>query len=251
MRRMVMIGGVLAALGVVAVAAGMFWFFNGDEPEAASVDAALAKGAATAAATSAVGSAATAAAGASTATATAAASSDPAGTYKIVAGETTFAGYRLKEELRGVGSNIVVGRTGEVTGGLTFDGKAITAVDITVQTANIKTDDSRRDGQNVRNGLQTATFPTAKFVLTQPIAIASVPAEGVKVKFDGVGDFTLHGVTKRVTIPLEGARQAGNVIVAGSLEIVLADYAIQKPTAPSVLSIEDKGSMEFQLVFRK
>ena len=250
MRRMVTIGGVLAALGVVAVAAGLFWFFNGDEPEAASVDAALAKGAATAAATTAVGASAIAVTGAST-TATAPASSDPIGSYKIVAGETTFAGYRLKEELQGVGSNIVVGRTGEVTGGLTFDGKAITAVDITVQTANIKTDDSRRDNENVRNGLQTATFPTAKFVLAQPIAIASVPADGVKVKFDAVGDFTLHGVTKRVTIPLEAARQAGSVIVAGSLEITLADYAIRKPTSRSVISIEDKGSMEFQLVFRK
>lgn len=241
MRRIVIIGGALAALGVIAVAAGLFWFFNGDEPEAASVEAALTGGAATAVATSAAGAS----------TATAAASSDPIGTYKVVAGETTFAGYRLKEELRGVGSNIVVGRTGEVTGSLTFDGKAITAVDITVQTANIKTDDSRRDSQNVRGGLQTATFPTAKFVLAQPIAIASLPAEGAKVKFDAVGDFTLHGVTKRVTIPLEGARQAGSVIVAGSLPIALADYAIRKPTSPSVLSIDDKGSMEFQLVFRK
>lgn len=241
MRRMVMVGGALAALGVIAVAAGLFWFFNGDEPEAASVDAALARGAATAAATTAAGAS----------IATAAASSDPIGTYKIVAGATTFAGYRLKEELQGVGSNIVVGRTGEVTGSLTFDGKAITAVDITVQTANIKTDDSRRDSQNVRGGLQTATFPTAKFVLAQPVVIASLPAEGAKVKFDVVGDFTLHGVTKRVTVPLEGARQAGNMIVAGSLEIALADYAIRKPTSPSVLSIDDKGSMEFQLVFRK
>jgi polyisoprenoid-binding protein YceI len=120
-----------------------------------------------------------------------------------------------------------------------------------VQTGSIKTDDSRRDGQNVRNGLQTAQFPTAKFVLKQPIPIASIPAEGVKVKFDATGDFTLHGVTKRVTIPLEAAHQAGSVIVAGSLPVVLADYAIQKPTAPSVLSIEDAGSMEFQLVFRK
>lgn len=249
MRRIVLIVGGLAALGVAVAAAGLFWFFNGDKPEAASVDAALAQAAS---ATAAARASATAGAGASaTAASGGGASSDPAGTYKIVAGATTFAGYRLKEELRGVGSNIVVGRTGEVTGTLTFDGKAITVVDITVQTANIKTDDSRRDSQNVRNGLQTATFPTAKFVLTQPIAIASVPAEGTKVKFDATGDFTLHGVTKRVTIPLEGARQAGNVIVAGSLEIALADYAIRKPTAPSVLSIEDKGSMEFQLVFGK
>lgn len=115
----------------------------------------------------------------------------------------------------------------------------------------LKSDDSRRDNFMRRSGLQTQQFPTAKFVLTQPIAIASLPAEGAKVKFDATGDFTLHGVTKRVTITMEGARQAGVVVVAGSLEVALADYSISKPAAPSVLSIEDKGQMEFQLQFRK
>ncbi|MBM4410130.1 MAG: YceI family protein [Chloroflexi bacterium] len=243
MRRTVIIGGALAATAVVLAAVGLFWFFGGDEPEAASVDAALQK-AATPAATS-------AAAAAATATATAAPSSDLAGTYQVVKGDSTFAGYRIKEELRSIGSNTAVGRSPDVAGSLTFDGKAITSVEITVQTRSIKSDDARRDNFMQRSGLQTQQFPTAKFVLTQPIAVASLPAEGQKAKFDATGDFTLHGVTKRVTIPLEGARQGGMVVVAGSLEIVLADYSIAKPTAPSVLSIEDKGQMEFQLQFRK
>ena len=249
MRRVMIIAGALAAVGVVVAAAGLFWFFSGDEPEAASVDAALAKSTAVpAAATAAAGTGSSATA---TPTAAAAASGDLAGTYQIAAGDTTFAGYRIKEVLSSIGSNTVVGRTGDVTGSLVFDGKAITTVDITVQTKTLKSDDNRRDGQLVRGGIQTSQFPTSTFVLKQPIAIASVPADGVKVKFDAVGDFTLHGVTKRVTIPLEAARQGANVIVAGSLEVVLADYSISKPTAPSVVSIEDKGSMEFQLVFKK
>ncbi len=237
MRRIVLIVGGLAALGVAVAVAGLFWFFSGDEPEAASVDAALAQ--------------------AASATASAGASGTPApagspGTYRIVAlGDTTFAGYRIKEELRNIGSNTVVGRTNEVSGSLTFDGKAITATEITVRTGSLKSDESRRDSAMVRSGLQTSQFPTAKFVLAQPIAIAALPAENAKVKFDATGDFTLHGVTKRVTIPLEASRQGGNVLVAGSLEVVLADYAISKPSSPSVFSIDDKGSMEFQLAFQK
>lgn len=242
MRRTAIWGGAIVAVVVVLAGAGLFWFFRGDEPAAASVDAALAKAASPAA---------TAAASATaTPTAPAASAGDLVGTYQVVK-ENTFAGYRIKEELRGIGSNTAVGRTSDVAGSLTFDGKAITATEIVVQTATIKSDDSRRDGTQVRSGLQTAQFPTAKFTLTQPIAIAAMPAEGQKVKFDATGDFTLHGVTKRVTIPLEGARQAGTVVVAGSLEVVLADYSITKPTAATVLSIEDKGLMEFQLVFRK
>ena len=247
MRRVVIIGGALAASAAVLAAAGLFWFFSGDEPEAASVDAALAK----AASPSATAAAASTVAPTATVTATAAASSDPAGTYQVAKGDSTFAGYRMKEELRGIGSNTAVGRSPDVTGSLTFDGKAITATEINVSLASLKSDDSRRDNFMQRSGLQTQQFPTAKFVLMQPVAIASLPAEGQKVKFDATGDFTLHGVTKRVTIPLEGARQAGTVVVAGSLEIVLADYKIEKPQAPSVLSIEDKGAMEFQIVFRK
>ncbi|MSQ29104.1 MAG: YceI family protein [Dehalococcoidia bacterium] len=250
MRRVVIIAGALAAVGVVVAAAGLFWFFNGAAPEAASVDAVLAKStavtAASATAPTTMGSSATA-----TATAAVAATGDLAVTYQIAKGDTTFVGYRIKEVLSNIGSNTVVGRTGDVTGSLMFDGEAITAVDITVQTKTLKSDDDRRDGQLVRGGIQTSQFPTSTFILKQPIAIASVPADGVKVKFDAVGDFTLHGVTKRVTIPLEAARQGANVIVAGSLEVVLADYSISKPTAPSVVSIEDKGSMEFQLVFKK
>lgn len=247
MRRMMIIGGVLAAVVAVLAATGLFWFFSGDEPEAASVEAALAKPVSPLATAAAAGTAVASA----TAMATAAASTDPAGAYQVVKGDTTFAGYRIKEELRAIGSNTAVGRSPDVTGSLTFDGKAITVTEVTVSLTGLKSDDSRRDNFMQRSGLQTQQFPTAKFVLVQPVAIASLPAEGQKVKFDATGDFTLHGVTKRVTIPLEGARQAGTVVVAGSLEIVLADYQIQKPAAPSVLSIEDKGLMEFQLVFRK
>lgn len=249
MRRIAIVGGALAAVTAALAAAGLFWFFSGDEPAAASVDAALTKAAAPAA--TATATVAGAAAVSATAAATATPSSDPAGIYQIVKGDTTFAGYRIKEELRGVGSNTAVGRSPDVTGSLTFDGKAITGTEITVQTASIKSDDSRRDNFMQRSGLRTQQFPTAKFVLTQPIAVAAMPAEGQKVKFEATGDFTLHGVTQRVTIPLEGARQAGTVVVAGSLEIALADYQIQKPLAPSVLSIDDRGLMEFQLVFRK
>lgn len=247
MRRMMIIGGALAAAVVVVAAAGLYWFFSGDEPEAASVDAALSKASSPSATAAAAGTAAATA----SVTATAVASSDSVGTYQVVKGDTTFAGYRIKEELRAIGSNTAVGRSPDVTGSLTFDGKAITATEITVSTTALKSDDSRRDNFMQRSGLQTQQFPTAKFVLAQPIAIGTLPAEGAKVKFEATGDLTLHGVTKRVTIPLEGARQAGTVVVAGSLEIVLADYKIEKPLAPSVLSIEDRGQMEFQLVFKK
>ncbi len=65
------------------------------------------------------------------------------------------------------------------------------------------------------------------------------------------GDFTLHGVTKKVEIPIEGRWDGRDVQVVGRLHIVFADYGIQAPTSPVVASIDDQGEMEFQIFFRK
>jgi hypothetical protein len=43
----------------------------------------------------------------------------------------------------------------------------------------------------------------------------------------------------------------GQVVVVGSTEIVFADYQIAQPTAASVLSVEDHGVIELQLVFSR
>ena len=39
--------------------------------------------------------------------------------------------------------------------------------------------------------------------------------------------------------------------MVGSTPILFADYNIAKPQAQAVLGVEDKGIMEFQLVFAK
>jgi polyisoprenoid-binding protein YceI len=65
------------------------------------------------------------------------------------------------------------------------------------------------------------------------------------------GDLTLHGVTKSVQVPIE-ARWAGDTIEAtASLDVALADYAIEKPVGFLVLSIADTGTVEMHLLFTK
>ena len=41
------------------------------------------------------------------------------------------------------------------------------------------------------------------------------------------------------------------VVVVGSAPIMLTDYNIEAPVGNRVLSIEDEGMIEFQVVFRK
>ena len=174
---------------------------------------------------------------------------DPTGEWVVSAAGETFVGYRVNEELINVGAFTAVGRTSAVTGALAFDGAAITRVEIEADVTRLQSNDSRRDQALETRGLETATYPTASFVLTQPIALDAVPAEGDAIAVDAVGELTIHGVTREVTIPLEGQRAGGYVVVVGSIEIVFADYEMTAPTAFVVVSIEDRGIMEFQLVF--
>ena len=159
----------------------------------------------------------------------------------------SFVGYRVQEELANLGAATAVGRTPDVTGSVTFDGATVTAAEFTADLTTLQSDDDRRDGQLRRQALETSTFPTATFTLTQPIELAAAPAEGEVVTATATGDLTIHGVTQSVEIPIE-ARLSGDVVtVTGSTEILFSDYGISQPRSFMVLSIADSGTMEFQL----
>src|SRR5581483_2792778 len=115
----------------------------------------------------------------------------------------------------------------------------------------LKSDQALRDGQLRRQGIETDTYPTATFVLTQPITLDRIPDEGETVTLPVTGDLTIHGVTRRVTIPLEGQRANGRVVVVGSTNLEFADYNITAPRAGSVLSVNNTAVLELQLVFEK
>jgi polyisoprenoid-binding protein YceI len=162
----------------------------------------------------------------------------------------TFVGYRVQEQLVGIGGNTAVGRTSDVSGSMSLAGTQVTSVDVTADLTSLASDDPQRDGQLSRQGIETSQFPTATFKLTQPIDLGSLPAEGQTVSATATGDLTLHGVTKSVQIPLSATLSGGIVTVTGSLDIQFADYGISPPNSFKVLSVDNHGVMELQLHFR-
>ena len=69
---------------------------------------------------------------------------------------------------------------------------------------------------------------------------------------DRMTDLTLHGVTKSVQIPAQAQLVDGQIQVAGSIPIPLADFAIVAPNVGGfIISIADQGALEFVLVFDK
>ena len=161
-------------------------------------------------------------------------------------------GYRVTEKLvASVVESTATGRTNNVTASMTINGTNVSDVTVEADLRDLKSDNGFRDGRLRSDGLESDQFPQAKFVLTQPITLTKVPAAGETITTEGTGDFTLHGVTKRVTITLEGRWDGTAVQVVGHLPIVMGDYDISPPTAPAVASVDDHGEMEFQLFFKK
>src|SRR5262245_7358698 len=161
----------------------------------------------------------------------------------------SFVGYRVQEELVGIGASTAVGRTPDVTGSLTLDGSTITEATFEADLTTLQSDSGMRDGQLGRQGLEPATYPTATFVLAEPIELGAAPAEGETIQATAVGDLTLHGVTQRVEIPVEARLADGVVTVVGTLPIAFGDYGMTAPNSMRVLSIDENGTMEFQLQF--
>jgi len=162
----------------------------------------------------------------------------------------SFVGFRINEELAGIGAKTVVGRTPAVSGQMQLEGTQIVATEIVADMTQMLTDDPGRTGalKSASGGLDTNNFPEARFTLTQPIELGAAPVEGASVDVQAVGDLTVHGVTREVTIPLTAELQPGVIVVIGSLvDIQLSDFEIPKPTSVVVLSVEEIATMELQL----
>ena len=161
---------------------------------------------------------------------------------------SSFVGYRVQEELASIGGNTAVGRTPDVSGTVTIEGMRVTAAEITADLTTLKSDDDRRDTQLRRQALETDRYPTATFSLTKPIELPAAAAKGAAVNVTATGDLTLHGVTKRVQIPLTARLETDRVVLIGSIEITFADYQMEKPNSFKVLSVADHGTLELHLL---
>jgi polyisoprenoid-binding protein YceI len=179
------------------------------------------------------------------ATTTGAASSTVDGTWNIATG--SVAGYRIKETLFGQ-SNTAVGRTSTITGSITISGTQVTAGRFSVDMTTVKSDQSQRDSQFQGRIMDTATYPTATFTLTQPIQLGNIPAPGATVTETATGTLTMHGATKTVTFPVQARRSGGTIAVSGSIPIVFSDYGINHPSGGPATTASG-GTLEFLLNF--
>ena len=127
----------------------------------------------------------------------------------------------------------VHGAFGKVSGLITYDGKDISTLsaDVTIDATSISTNNERRDADlRSPNFFDVAQHPTLTFKSKKATAAGAG-------KFKLVGDLTMHGVTKEVTLDGEGptpAVNAGRNSPAGDRRVVGA-------TATTTINRSDWG----------
>jgi polyisoprenoid-binding protein YceI len=175
---------------------------------------------------------------------------------------SSFVGFRIDEELVGIGGKTVVGRTPGVTGQFTIEGTRILSSGdqntegetpiIIADMTRLITDDPGRNNAIKRQAIETDKYPEASFVITEPIDFSSETALDIGFETEAVGDLTIHGVTRQEQIVLKVSFDGSRILVYGELaSIRLADYGIEKPRSVVVLSVENVAVMELQLYFKK
>jgi polyisoprenoid-binding protein YceI len=238
-RRAVLSVGLIVVVGAIVAGVGVwYFFFSSNAPGAASID-----------------QAADVVASGQPVANTSGGSLD--GTWNI---DTTigsfsdysdsYAGFRVDEVLQNLGKSTAIGRTPNVAGQLTLSGQTLTATSIHVDVTSIRSDQPRRDPA-IQRTLETSNFPTAEFNLSAPIALPEPPTEGATFNLTGTGNMTIHGVTQPVSVTLQAKLVDGVIVVVGSTPFSFSDYGMSAPQAPIVLSVDDHGTLEFQLFFSR
>jgi polyisoprenoid-binding protein YceI len=238
--RLLAVSGVAAVIVAVVAFAGWYHFYGDSPPPPVSIDEAGAavESSPTATAGSAAGGDASQAAGID-------------GEWTIDGAADSFVGYRIGQELVGVGADEVVGRTSAVEGSAVIDGSSLTAASVTADLTRLDSGESLRDQVLGSQALQTGSFPTASFELAEPLDLPSTLADGQVASVAARGNLSLHGDAQPIEIPLEAQLNNGVLVVVGSLDVRLADYGIEPPSAPVVASVDDHGVIELQLFFNR
>jgi polyisoprenoid-binding protein YceI len=109
----------------------------------------------------------------------------------------------------------VPGSFGKTSGKITYDGKNVSSIaaDVTIDATTISTNNERRDAHlKSPDFFDVAKFPTLTFKSKKVIP-------GAAGTFKLLGDLTMHGVTKEVTLDVEGPTpvvNAGRNLVIGA-----------------------------------
>ena len=162
----------------------------------------------------------------------------------------SFVGFRVNEKLVGIGSVTAVGRTDVVSGKLVIDGNSLVETVIEADLSTVVTNDRRRDTA-ARNALNVKENPIASFVLEDTIKFDIAGIEGQAIQAVASGQLTINAISQTANFSIDAQLVDNQIVLVGSTEVVFSDFGVEVPSAPIVVSAEDFGIIEFQLLLRR
>ncbi len=146
-----------------------------------------------------------------------------------------------------LGYSVLTGRFDKFDGDFSYDAAKPEAskISVTIDTSSVNSNHAERD-KHLRSGdfLEVDKYPQATFVSKQVVVGSD------KNHFDLVGDLTLHGVTKSVTIAVQkigegkdpwGGYRAG---FQGETEINMRDFNIKMDLGPASQTVKLELNVE-------
>jgi polyisoprenoid-binding protein YceI len=161
--------------------------------------------------------------------------------------------YRVREMLFGKDfPNDAIGRTTDITGGLTVDpttGKIVgDGSQITINVSKMASDQPRRDKVIRTQSIQTDKYPTVVLVPKTFIGLTARPG-AAPLSFDFIGDLTVHGTTRSTKWNVTAHSDGEDILGTARTAFTFADFSFEKPHSAMALSVEDTIKLEYDFRF--
>ena len=168
----------------------------------------------------------------------------------IIFSDKTTARYLVQEQLLRLNfPNNAIGTTKSVEGSIKF--KSNGEIDesnslIQVGLNNLKSDSTYRDKYLNSITLETNTYKYAKFIPTETIDMNWPLPVTETLEFKLTGDMTIKTTTKHLTWIIKCSNNGSTLVGKATTEFTFEDFNLTKPTAMSVVSVEDVIRLELE-----
>ena len=170
------------------------------------------------------------------------------GTWTV--GPTSEAGYRIVEDTP-MGETTVTGRTSTVEGSVTLGDGELTATEVVVDLTTVASDQPLRDTAFRDTIINTSEFPTASFRQADAVALSGTPSATEPTSVEVAGTLELRGTEQPAIATIDAVADGDTITVVGKIEVQLADFGIDPPKIPGLVTVRDAGTIEFKLVLTR
>jgi polyisoprenoid-binding protein YceI len=165
------------------------------------------------------------------------------------AGSGSAAGFRIQETALWM-SNDVVGRTNTVTGTVVIAGDRVQSASGRIDLTTITVGGKKQS--QLATSLNTQRYPDATVTLTQPVPLPAALVAGATVTLRAPAQFTVHGVTRPVTVTLTARRDGTALQAVGTIPVSFGTWGIKGPKGYGPIgSLASHAIAEFRLILSK